>query len=69
MDEPKQELSLFGKPIVNPVFNMTGPTCQGSAGVRPQLSCDPLNRLLAILSRYVGINALVTEIVDVWSQE
>ena len=68
MDEPKQELSLFGKPIVNPVFNMTGPTRQGSSRVRSELGGDPLNCLLAILSRNVGIDALIAEIVDVWPE-
>ena len=68
MDKPEENLTLLGEPVVDPVLNVTGSSRQVSLGVVPQLREDPLNGFLSVLGSDVRVNALVTEIVDIWPQ-
>ena len=69
MDKPEEDLPLFGKPVVDPVFNVTGSPREIPQGVRLELRQNPLDCLLSIVRPDVGVDALVAQIDDVRSQE
>ena len=69
MNESEEDLSLFSKPVVYSVLNVTGSPWKISQGMRFQLSQDPLDCLLPVFRSDVGVDALISQIVDVWPQE
>ena len=69
MNESEEDLSLFSKPVVYSVLNVTGSPRKISQGIRFQLSQDPLDCLLSVLRSDVRVDALISQIVDVWPQE
>ena len=69
MDKPEEDLPLFGKPVVDPVFNVTGSSREISQGVRLELRQNPLDCLLSVVRPDVGVDALVAQIDNVRSQE
>ena len=69
MNKSEEDLSLFSKPVVYSVLNVTGSPRKISQGIRFQLSQDPLDCLLSVLRSDVWVDALISQIVDVWPQE
>lgn len=69
MNKSEENLTLLSEPVVDPVLNVTGSPREISEGVRLELRQNPLNCLLSVLRSDVRVDALVSQVVDVRSQE